>query len=174
MVCPRPKSCDAPRTLMSVTPNLCCDETKNQGTYTHITSMQAFHSCITLVINFPARKSLIPAFNQLCTENQGPNMMVGVVLKDSLNQKIISFYFHLIWVSYFLLWIFPSSYLFILLSLPPSLLENKCWSLQLGISVEILREKIKICDSARQQNLTYCGDDFTICKYPESLLYTLN
>ena len=69
-VCPRPKSCDASRTLMSVTPNLCCDETKNQGTYTHMTSMQAFHSCITLVINFPARKSLIPAFNQLCTENQ--------------------------------------------------------------------------------------------------------
>ena len=22
---------------MSVTPNLCCDETKNQGTYTHVT-----------------------------------------------------------------------------------------------------------------------------------------
>ena len=25
----RPKSCDAPRALMSVAPNLCCDETKN-------------------------------------------------------------------------------------------------------------------------------------------------
>ena len=33
-VCPRPKSCDAPRALMSVAPNLCCDETKNRGTYT--------------------------------------------------------------------------------------------------------------------------------------------
>ena len=28
-VCPRPKSCDAPRALMSVAPNLRCDETKN-------------------------------------------------------------------------------------------------------------------------------------------------
>ena len=26
MVCPIPKSCDAPRALMSVTPSLCCDE----------------------------------------------------------------------------------------------------------------------------------------------------
>ena len=25
--------------LMSVAPNLCCDETKNRGTYTHVTSM---------------------------------------------------------------------------------------------------------------------------------------
>ena len=38
-VCPRPESCDAPRALMSVTPNLCCDETKNRGTYTRVTSM---------------------------------------------------------------------------------------------------------------------------------------
>ena len=29
-VCPRPESCDAPRALMSVAPNLCCDETKNR------------------------------------------------------------------------------------------------------------------------------------------------
>ena len=36
-VCPRPESCDAPRALMSVAPNLCCDETKNQGTYTRLT-----------------------------------------------------------------------------------------------------------------------------------------
>ena len=36
-VCPRPESCDTPRALMSVTPNLCCDETKNRGTYTHMT-----------------------------------------------------------------------------------------------------------------------------------------
>jgi len=28
MVCPRPKSCDMLRALMSVTPNLCCDETE--------------------------------------------------------------------------------------------------------------------------------------------------
>ena len=28
MVCPRPESYDAPRALMSVTPNLCCDETE--------------------------------------------------------------------------------------------------------------------------------------------------
>ena len=28
-VCPRPESCDAPRALMSIAPNLCCDETKN-------------------------------------------------------------------------------------------------------------------------------------------------
>ena len=27
-VCPRPESCDAQRALMSVTPNLCCDETE--------------------------------------------------------------------------------------------------------------------------------------------------
>ena len=27
-VCPRPESCDTPRALMSVTPNLCCDETE--------------------------------------------------------------------------------------------------------------------------------------------------
>ena len=27
-VCPRPESCDTPRVLMSVTPNLCCDETE--------------------------------------------------------------------------------------------------------------------------------------------------
>ena len=36
-VCPRPESCDEPRALMSVAPNLCCDETKNRGTYTHVT-----------------------------------------------------------------------------------------------------------------------------------------
>ena len=36
-VCPRPESCDAPRALMSVAPNLCCDETKNRGTYTRVT-----------------------------------------------------------------------------------------------------------------------------------------
>ena len=28
MICPRPESCDAPRALMSVTPNLCWDETE--------------------------------------------------------------------------------------------------------------------------------------------------
>ena len=28
MICPRPESCDAPRALMSVAPNLCCDETE--------------------------------------------------------------------------------------------------------------------------------------------------
>jgi len=28
MVCTRPESCDAPRALMSITPNLCCDETE--------------------------------------------------------------------------------------------------------------------------------------------------
>ena len=28
MVCPRPESCDKPRALMSVTPNLCCDKTE--------------------------------------------------------------------------------------------------------------------------------------------------
>ena len=37
-VCPRPKSYDAPRALMSVTPNICCDETKNRGTYTRVTN----------------------------------------------------------------------------------------------------------------------------------------
>ena len=26
--CPRPESCDIPRVLMSITPNLCCDETE--------------------------------------------------------------------------------------------------------------------------------------------------
>ena len=36
-VCPRPESCDAPRALMSVAPNLCCDETKSPGIYTHMT-----------------------------------------------------------------------------------------------------------------------------------------
>ena len=28
MVCPKPESCDMPRALMSVTPNLCCEETE--------------------------------------------------------------------------------------------------------------------------------------------------
>ena len=37
MVFPRPESCDAPRALMSVAPNLCCDETKNRGKYTRVT-----------------------------------------------------------------------------------------------------------------------------------------
>ena len=37
MVCPRPESCDALRALMSVAPNLGCDETKNRGTYTRMT-----------------------------------------------------------------------------------------------------------------------------------------
>ena len=37
-VYPRPESCDAPRALMSVTPTLCCDETKNRGTYTRVTT----------------------------------------------------------------------------------------------------------------------------------------
>ena len=36
-VSPRAKSCDVPRALMSIAPNLCCDETKNQGTYTRVT-----------------------------------------------------------------------------------------------------------------------------------------
>ena len=27
-VCPRLESCDSPRALMSVTPNLCCDQTE--------------------------------------------------------------------------------------------------------------------------------------------------
>ena len=36
MVCPRPKSCDMPRALMSIAPILCCDETKNRGTYTRV------------------------------------------------------------------------------------------------------------------------------------------
>ena len=41
MVYPRPESCDTPRALMSVTPNLCCDE--NQGAYTRLTvPMQYF------------------------------------------------------------------------------------------------------------------------------------
>ena len=43
MVCPRPESCDALRALMSIAPNLCCDETKNQGTYTHVTFLQREH-----------------------------------------------------------------------------------------------------------------------------------
>ena len=30
-VCPRPERCDTPRALMSVTPNLCCDETEPRG-----------------------------------------------------------------------------------------------------------------------------------------------
>ena len=48
-VCPRPKSCDAPRALMSVAPNLCCDETKNRGTYTRVTgSHRVQHSCSDL------------------------------------------------------------------------------------------------------------------------------
>ena len=42
-VCPRPKSCDAPRALMSVAPDLCCDETKNWGTYTRVTSIGSFY-----------------------------------------------------------------------------------------------------------------------------------
>ena len=37
MVSPRPESCDAPRALMSVAPNLCCVKTKNRGTYTRVT-----------------------------------------------------------------------------------------------------------------------------------------
>ena len=40
-VCPRPKSCDTPRALMSVAPNFCCDETKNRGTYTHMTDINS-------------------------------------------------------------------------------------------------------------------------------------
>ena len=35
-VCPGPNSCDTPRALTSITPNLCCDETKNRGTYTRV------------------------------------------------------------------------------------------------------------------------------------------
>ena len=40
MVCPRPESCDALRALISVAPNLCCDETKNRGTYTCVTRIK--------------------------------------------------------------------------------------------------------------------------------------
>ena len=36
-VCPRPESCDTQRALMNFAPNLCCDETKNRGTYTRVT-----------------------------------------------------------------------------------------------------------------------------------------
>ena len=35
MVCPRPESCDALRALMSVTPNLCCDETEPRSIRSH-------------------------------------------------------------------------------------------------------------------------------------------
>ena len=38
-VCPRPESCDMLRgALMSVTPNFCCDKTKNRGAYTRLTN----------------------------------------------------------------------------------------------------------------------------------------
>ena len=41
MVCPRPNSCDAPGAFMSITPNLCCEETKNRGTYTRLTECKS-------------------------------------------------------------------------------------------------------------------------------------
>ena len=36
---------------MSVTPNLCCDETKNRGTYTHVT----LSKCITISLPYKSR-----------------------------------------------------------------------------------------------------------------------
>ena len=39
MVCPRPKSCDALRALMSVTQNLCCDETELRSIHSPDTLM---------------------------------------------------------------------------------------------------------------------------------------
>ena len=47
-VCPRPESYDAPRALMSVAPNLCCDETNNRETYTHVTFSFFFSSIVVL------------------------------------------------------------------------------------------------------------------------------
>ena len=47
MVCPRPESCDAPRALMSIAPNLCCDETKNRGTYTRVTGWDGWMASLT-------------------------------------------------------------------------------------------------------------------------------
>ena len=49
MVCPRPESCDAPRALMSVAPNLCCDETKNLGTYTHVTEIISLEKVLEIL-----------------------------------------------------------------------------------------------------------------------------
>ena len=41
MVCPRPNSCDASGAFMSVTPNLCCEETKNRGAYSRLTEWKS-------------------------------------------------------------------------------------------------------------------------------------
>ena len=56
-VCPRPESCDAPRALMSVAPNLCCDETKNRGTYTHMTIITGTALCAQPPV-FPSTHTL--------------------------------------------------------------------------------------------------------------------
>ena len=56
-VCPRPESCDTPRALMSVTPNLCCDETELRG----IHSSDIIKTCLessTLYNTF-----IVPSFN---------------------------------------------------------------------------------------------------------------
>ena len=41
MVCPRPSSCDMPRALMSMTPNLCCHETEPRSMH----SPDTMHYC---------------------------------------------------------------------------------------------------------------------------------
>ena len=52
MVCPRPESCGTPGgegeggALLSVTPNPCYDETKNQGAYTCLTLAIHYHSMV--------------------------------------------------------------------------------------------------------------------------------
>ena len=57
MVCPRPESCDAPRALMSVIPNLCCDKTKPRSihlpdsSYAVLFSIASYCTSITSLIH---------------------------------------------------------------------------------------------------------------------------
>ena len=66
MVCPRPESCDTPRALMSVIPNLCCDETKPRSihppdsSYAVLFSTASYCTSITSLIHNWALFSLWP------------------------------------------------------------------------------------------------------------------
>ena len=58
MVCPRPESCDKPRALMSVTSNLCCDETQQSSDETERRSIHSpnIYGAVTRI--YPGWKNL--------------------------------------------------------------------------------------------------------------------
>ena len=67
---------------MSVTPNLCCDETKNRGTYTHVKKGSIQEEAIT-IINIYASNIRAPQYvRQLLTRIKGEINSNTVIVGD--------------------------------------------------------------------------------------------